>query len=134
MTGEHYADTVSHRPAVVKPLKFTCHIKELVACLDCEQVDSAVNQAAARIITESIDLFFSKNSEESTGRIAISSIQIDNVTGDSTGYRVVFTPRKRTHSFSSFGKDRYATVLIDYLPKGYLTCYGSVRNLTSLQA
>ena len=94
MTGEHYADTVSHRPAVVKPLKFTSHIKELVACLDCEQVDSAVNQAAARIITESIDLFFSKNSEESTGRIAISSIQIDNVTGDSTGYKVVFTPRK----------------------------------------
>lgn len=94
MTGEHCADIVSHEPAVVKPLKFTCHTRELVVCLDCEEVSLAADQTAAKIITESIDLFFSKNSEESTGRIAVSSIQIDNMTGDSTGYKVVFTPRR----------------------------------------
>ena len=94
MTGDHCADNVSHEPAIVKPLKFTCHIKELVVCLDREEVTSSADQAVARIITESIDLFFSKNSEESTGRIAMSSIQIDNMTGDSTEYKVVFTPRR----------------------------------------
>ena len=84
-----------------KPLSVACSIKELVVCMDFEQPGNATTQSVAKITVESIDMSFSRTSEESSGSIVVSSVQVDNIMssrkGESGGYKVILVPR-REHS------------------------------------
>lgn len=82
-------------------LRVSCHVEQLVVSIDCELAEEAVIQPVARVVSDTIELSYSRNLEDIRGSVTVSSIQVDNIMsvdeGGTSGYKVVLLPR-REHS------------------------------------
>ena len=84
-----------------KLLRVNCRVEQLVLGMDCEQAEDATIKPVARLISDSIEVSYSRTLEDAQGRVTVSSIHLDNMAsadeGGFSGYKVVLVPR-REHS------------------------------------